>query len=645
MSWLVSIGQRAREAAGAVGNVGGAARAALSSVTSFADDRARRLGQAVRARVLHVRHVMMDDAVARLERAVAECEPAQRPAMLRRWLTAIRATSEPTSEPTTTTTTNDVSADEASGVDETKCDKNETCGDDEAEAAAASTGDADKWASLEVAAGERADAARAGAEQDSAAAGLARGAPSPVDAFGLLPSDGASVTFRDEGGDSLQGAVEGAVEGAALTFRDVVLRSGALEALVLSYVDAPSSGDVETSLLVELLRDALMFDVRGVQGEGAVEGAEGGASLAASSLVASLAAATDAIRAQGDAEVQLGAAELRAVLAAAIKSAKKIGGVEALANRERRLRRELASIARAARGGALGAGGADLAAALADLAAGQDEEDERRSEKDRGGEEEESLQDVKRPERSERSEGGGFAAPELAAATRRAVDVARTAHESAHARRVRLDAELSGSVSGSGSGSGPGRSNATAEALGTLRAAAETLTRAGADADALRLESRAQLLDAQSFRDRKSSELAAAEEAVKTESDRLATRVAELRDELARTERKATDAAARAKLAAEERLEFEEAHGAVRDALQSKVSELDRRVREYAAESLAVEAVAVCVGAVAEHRRNALKTLASDAKIDEARARGAYVASVAAHARGQAGAARLCLDR
>ena len=370
----------------------------------------------------------------------------------------------------------------------------------------------------------------------------------------------------------------------------------------------------------------------------------------ASSLVASLAAATDAIRAQGDAEVQLGAAELRAVLAAAIKSAKKIGGVEALANRERRLRRELASIARAARGGALGAGGADLAAALADLAAGQDEEDERRSgrssSKDRGSREEESPEAVERQrERSERSEGGGFAAPELAAATRRAVDVARTAHESAHARRVRLDAELSGSVSGSGGSNAPGRSNATAEALGTLRAAAETLTRAGADADALRLESRAQLLDAQSFRDRKSSELAAAEEAVKTESDRLATRVAELRDELARTERKATDAAARAKLAAEERLEFEEAHGAVRDALQSKVSELDRRVREYAAESLAVEAVAVCVGAVAEHRRNALKTLASDAKIDEARARGAYVASVAAHARGQAGAARLCLDR
>ena len=467
MSWLVSIGQRAREAAGAVGNVGGAARAALSSVTSFADDRARRLGQAVRARVLHGRHVMMDDAVARLERAVAECEPAQRPAMLRRWLTAIRATSEPTSEPTptTTTTTNDAPADEAPGVDETKCDKNETRGDGDDEAAAASTGDADKWASLEVAAGERADAARAGAEQDSAAA-PSRGAHSPVDAGGLLPSDGAAVPIRDEG-DAFEGdVVEGAVEGAAaLTFRDVVLRSGALEALVLSYVDAPSSGDVETSLLVELLRDALMFDVRGVQGEGAVEGAEGGASLAASSMVASLAAATDAIRAQGDAEVQLGAAELRAVLAASIKSAKKIGGVEALANRERRLRRELASIARAARGGALGAGGADLAAAGGPRA----------STKTRGAGEEGSRDGARKGLRREAS--GTIRGLRRARARRGDASRGgrqRTAHESAHAPRP-TRRRASGSVSGaSGSGSGPVDPRA-AEALGTLRAAAETL--------------------------------------------------------------------------------------------------------------------------------------------------------------------------
>ena len=187
MSWLVSIGQRAREAAGAVGNVGGAARAALSSVTSFADDRARRLGQAVRARVLHGRHVMMDDAVARLERAVAECEPAQRPAMLRRWLAAIRATSEPTMprrrrrRRTTRRPTRHPA----------RTRRDATRGDGDSRRPPA--GDADKWASLEVAAGERADAARAGAEQDSAAAAApgGRGAPSPVDAFGLLPSDGA----------------------------------------------------------------------------------------------------------------------------------------------------------------------------------------------------------------------------------------------------------------------------------------------------------------------------------------------------------------------------------------------------------------------------------------------------------------------
>ena len=64
MSWLASIGQRAREAAGAVGNVGVTARAALNSVTSFADDRARRIGQALHARVTGRGH-SIDDAVAR----------------------------------------------------------------------------------------------------------------------------------------------------------------------------------------------------------------------------------------------------------------------------------------------------------------------------------------------------------------------------------------------------------------------------------------------------------------------------------------------------------------------------------------------------------------------------------------------------
>ena len=98
MSWLASIGQRAREAAGAVGNVGVTARAALNSVTSFADDRARRIGQALHARVTGRGH-SIDDAVARVERAVVECVPAQRPAMLRRWLAALRAASSAPSAP------------------------------------------------------------------------------------------------------------------------------------------------------------------------------------------------------------------------------------------------------------------------------------------------------------------------------------------------------------------------------------------------------------------------------------------------------------------------------------------------------------------------------------------------------------------
>ena len=98
MSWLASIGQRAREAAGAVGNVVVTARAALNSVTSFADDRARRIGQALHARVTGRGH-SIDDAVARVERAVVECVPAQRPAMLRRWLAALRASSSAPSEP------------------------------------------------------------------------------------------------------------------------------------------------------------------------------------------------------------------------------------------------------------------------------------------------------------------------------------------------------------------------------------------------------------------------------------------------------------------------------------------------------------------------------------------------------------------
>jgi hypothetical protein len=55
----------------------------------------------------------------------------------------------------------------------------------------------------------------------------------------------------------------------------------------------------------------------------------------AAKFAALQAAAADAVRAH-DAEVQLGDAELRAMLTAAVGSAKKVAGVEALYSREAR---------------------------------------------------------------------------------------------------------------------------------------------------------------------------------------------------------------------------------------------------------------------------------------------------------------------
>ena len=63
----------------------------------------------------------------------------------------------------------------------------------------------------------------------------------------------------------------------------------------------------------------------------------------------------------------------------------------------------------------------------------------------------------------------------------------------------------------------------------------------------------AQLAEATRFRAQKSAELAAAEASVVAEADRLATRTAELREELARVGAKADDAAKRARLASEEK--------------------------------------------------------------------------------------------
>ena len=199
MSWLASIGQRAREAAGAVGNVGVTARAALNSVTSFADDRARRIGQALHARVTGRGH-SIDDAVARVERAVVECVPAQRPAMLRRWLAALRASSSAPSAPSN----DETEAAKASGKEDVDTSNESSAAESSKESSdsADSSGKEKEWASLEVAEKEKPDAARAGGEQDVASTpgGLAN-APSPINAFGLLDAGGvgdAALTFFEE---------------------------------------------------------------------------------------------------------------------------------------------------------------------------------------------------------------------------------------------------------------------------------------------------------------------------------------------------------------------------------------------------------------------------------------------------------------
>ena len=487
MSWLASIGQRAREAAGAVGNVGVTARAALNSVTSFADDRARRIGQALHARVTGRGH-SIDDAVARVERAVVECVPAQRPAMLRRWLAALRASSSAPSAPS-----NDDDAAKASGKEDVDTSNESSAESSKESDSADSSGKEKEWASLEVAEKEKPDAARAGGEQDVASTpgGLAN-APSPINAFGLLDAGGvgdAALTFFEEPSTlgavpddpTVPGSIPDDVE-SALTFRDVVLRSKALEKLADTYVDAPSSGDVETALFVELLAQTLMIETSEMDEEGDDSGgsdameSDSSVNTLASKFAALQAAAADAVRAH-DAEVQLGDAELRAMLTAAVCSAKKVAGVEALYSRERALERELVKICTVANvGGELGG----LVALLG--CRGVPSNGDESVEVDESSE---SLNDAKKTTPPKSPGGGGkdssvgFAAPELAAATRRAVDVARHAHESASARSQRLDAEH---------GETP-----TAEASRHLRSANETLERASADVANLSKDSSAQV--------------------------------------------------------------------------------------------------------------------------------------------------------
>jgi hypothetical protein len=165
-----------------------------------------------------------------MEKAAKECQPAERPAMLRRWLAALRMQSG--EEPPTAD-----AADAATAPDTDYTSGGASAG---GSGSSAATDVSQDWDSLHLEKSESRDAAQAGAEQDSAAgAGGSK--------YGLDDAmRNARLFFYEEASEQ------------PLSFRDVILRSRALEFLVNSYVATPAATSVETSLLTEFFQRLLM---------------------------------------------------------------------------------------------------------------------------------------------------------------------------------------------------------------------------------------------------------------------------------------------------------------------------------------------------------------------------------------------------
>ena len=166
-----------------------------------------------------------------MEKAAKECQPAERPAMLRRWLAALRMQSgeEAIAEGAAAAAAGDNAAggDDPSSAGAPTMDGDSATPPPASGPAAAtgggSPGDQD-WDSLNLEKSESRDAAQAGAEQDSAASGGAAGSK-----YGLDDAmRSARLCFYEEGSEE------------PLSFRDVILRSRSLEHLVNSYVATPS---------------------------------------------------------------------------------------------------------------------------------------------------------------------------------------------------------------------------------------------------------------------------------------------------------------------------------------------------------------------------------------------------------------------
>ena len=202
-----------------------------------------------------------------MEKAARECQPAERPAMLRRWLAALRMQEgwhdTPNDRPGAPGRTpgKDAAAETPVGTDAAEGEGGRATapgGVDGAptDAAAALTAGAaaaadqfappspdQDWDSLNLEKSESRDAAQAGADQDSATVGGGANASK----YGLDDAmRNSRLFFYEEGSDE------------PLTFRDVVLRSRTLEHLVNSYVAVPCATAVEASLLTEIFTRLLM---------------------------------------------------------------------------------------------------------------------------------------------------------------------------------------------------------------------------------------------------------------------------------------------------------------------------------------------------------------------------------------------------
>ena len=593
--------------------------------------------------------------MARVERAARDCPPAERGAMLRRWLAALHsldaedeavaarlheARSPPSEEATAEAKKRVMDAEEEKNIPDAPAAP-------AAEASSSPPGspsDPDaEWADVQMPAHGRTVApAIVAAADDRVSIDVVVDAANVSSASVLrFRSERAKISsFGDKGDDDDESDV--------FDFRDVLLRSRCLENLVASFADEPAADDDEARLFLKLV-DALVWDASSEKSPD--ETSEPGVdSRISSSLVACVARAGAALRdPKRTAEVQLGDDALVAMLSAGAGSVKKIGAAETLLRRERRLRRALEANAGAVRllsheaseSSSRGAGAGREKTSVSGAEGSTDstnapsptrsslEEEIRQT---RSADDETS--DVKKIVVEKNADDVVRAVTPtsaLAAATRLGVDLSRRAHDHAAARALRLAAE---------SELAP-----TEDALVRCRASLETLAHASTDVAGLSEQSRARLLEAERFRETKLRECVEAETKKRDDAAAAEKRRADAAAALAAAELEASRASEEAERATAERVAFEESAEAVRETLERKVRDLHDRAEEYKAESRAIGVVRDALREIARARARFLEAASAAAADDVASARSRYVEAAKAHGEGQAGAARLCLAR